>query len=63
MSTFELINGLVSLVHDISMTPDLAHAAMQSLLVLLETRNIELWNPEAPIDIFWSISSQILFSI
>ena len=63
MSTFELINGLVSLVHDTSMIPDVAHAAMESLLVLHETRNIELWNPEAPINTFWSISSQVLFSI
>ncbi|CAF1066978.1 unnamed protein product [Adineta ricciae] len=63
MSTFELINGLVSLVHDTSMMPDVAHAAMESLLVLHETRNIELWNPEASINTFWSISSQVLFSI
>ena len=63
MSTFELINGLVSLVHDTSMMPDVAHAAMESLLVLHETRNIELWNPEAAINTFWSISSQVLFSI
>ena len=41
MSTFELINGLVSLVHDTAMMPDVAHAAMESLLVLHETRNID----------------------
>ena len=63
MSTFELINGLVSLVHDTSVMPDVAHAAMGSLLVLHETRNIDLWNPEAPMNTFWSISSQVLFSI
>ncbi|CAF2935258.1 unnamed protein product [Rotaria sp. Silwood2] len=63
MSTFELINGLVSLVHDTSMMPDVAHTAMESLLVLHETRHIELWNPEASINTFWSISSQVLFSI
>ena len=63
MSAFELINGLVSLVHDTAMMPDVAHAAMKSLLVLHETRNIELWNPEASINTFWSISSQVLFSI
>ncbi|CAF0862260.1 unnamed protein product [Didymodactylos carnosus] len=62
MSTFELINGLVSLVHDSSM-PDVAHTAMESLLVLHEKENIELWNPEACINTFWSISSQVLFSI
>jgi neurofibromin 1 len=45
------------------MMPDVAHAAMESLLVLHETRNIELWNPEASINTFWSISSQVLFSI
>jgi hypothetical protein len=42
MSTFELINDLVSLVHDTSMMADVAHAAMESLLVLHTTRNIEL---------------------
>ena len=62
MSIFELFNGLVSLVHDSSM-PDVAHASMQSLLVLHQKENIEKWNPESPINTFWSISSQVLFSI
>ncbi|CAF1380764.1 unnamed protein product [Didymodactylos carnosus] len=62
MSTFELINGLVSLVYDSSM-PYVAHTTMESLLVLHEKENIELWNPEACINTFWSISSQVLFSI
>ncbi|RNA20784.1 neurofibromin isoform X2 [Brachionus plicatilis] len=62
MSIFELFNGLVSLVHDSSM-PDVAHSAMQALLVLHQKENIEKWNPESPINTFWSISSQVLFSI
>ena len=62
MSIFELFNGRVSLVHDSSM-PDVANAAMQALLVLHQKENIEKWNPESPVNIFWSISSQVLFSI
>lgn len=62
MSIFELFNGLVSLVHDSSML-DVAHAAMQALIVLHQKENIEKWNPESPINTFWSISSQVLFSI
>ena len=62
MSIFELFNGLVSLVHDSSML-DVAQAAMQALLVLHQKENIEKWNPESPINTFWSISSQVLFSI
>ena len=62
MSIFELFNGLVSLVHDSSML-DVAHSAMQALLVLHQKENIEKWNPESPINTFWSISSQVLFSI
>ena len=62
MSIFELFNGLVSLVHDSSM-PDVAQAAMQALLVLHQKKNIEKWNTESPINTFWSISSQVLFSI
>jgi hypothetical protein len=62
MSIFELFNGLVSLVHDSSML-DVAHASMQALLVLHQKENIEKWNPESPINTFWSISSQVLFSI
>ena len=58
MSIFELFNGLVSLVHDSSML-DVAHSAMQALLVLHQKENIEKWNPESPINTFWSISSQV----
>jgi len=58
MSIFELFNGLVSLVHDSSML-DVAQAAMQALLVLHQKENIDKWNPESPINTFWSISSQV----
>ena len=61
-STLELINGLVSLVHQPSMV-DVAQEAMEALLVLHEPDNIEMWNPEAPINTFWDVSSQVLFSI
>ncbi|XP_013381612.1 neurofibromin-like [Lingula anatina] len=61
-STLELINGLVSLVHQQSM-PDVAQEAMEALLCLHEPATIELWNPEAPINTFWDVSSQVLFSI
>jgi neurofibromin 1 len=62
MSIFELFNGLVSLVHDSSML-DVAHTSMQALIVLHQKENIEKWNPESPISTFWSISSQVLYSI
>lgn len=61
-NTLELINGLVSLVHQPSM-PDIAQEAMDALLVLHKPENIEMWNPEAPINTFWDVSSQVLFSI
>ncbi|KAB7494213.1 Neurofibromin [Armadillidium nasatum] len=61
-STLELINGLVSLVHNHSM-PDVAAEAMDALLVLHEPDKIEMWNPESPINTFWDVSSQVLFSI
>ncbi|XP_035709221.1 neurofibromin isoform X4 [Folsomia candida] len=61
-STLELINGLVSLVHQTSM-PDVAQEAMEALLVLHRPEKIEMWNPEAPINTFWDVSSQVLFSI
>lgn len=62
-STLELINGLVSLVHQPSMV-DVAQEAMEALLVLHEPDIIErCWNPEAPINTFWDVSSQVLFSI
>ncbi|CAB3359077.1 Hypothetical predicted protein [Cloeon dipterum] len=44
-STLELINGLVSLVHQPTM-PDVAQEAMEALLVLHHPDKIEMWNPE-----------------
>ncbi|EFX74727.1 hypothetical protein DAPPUDRAFT_307021 [Daphnia pulex] len=61
-STLELINGLVSLVHQPNMA-DMAQEAMDALLVLHQPEKIEMWNPEAPINTFWDVSSQVLFSI
>ncbi|CAD6227786.1 GSCOCG00006244001-RA-CDS [Cotesia congregata] len=61
-STLELINGLVSLVHQPTM-PDIANEAMEALLVLHHPDKIKSWNPEAPIKTFWDISSRALFSI
>ncbi|XP_078047800.1 neurofibromin 1 [Augochlora pura] len=61
-STLELINGLVSLVHQPTM-PDIAYEAMEALLVLHHPDKIKAWNPEAPINTFWDVSSQVLFSI
>lgn len=61
-STLELINGLVSLVHQPTM-PDVAQEAMEALLALHSPEKIEMWNPEAPINTFWDVSSQVLFSI
>ncbi|RZF46611.1 hypothetical protein LSTR_LSTR002943 [Laodelphax striatellus] len=62
ISTLELINGLVSLVHQPTM-PDVAQEAMEALLILHQPDKIEIWNPEAPINTFWDVSSQVLFSI
>ncbi|KAK7488237.1 hypothetical protein BaRGS_00020544 [Batillaria attramentaria] len=61
-STLELITSLVSLVHQ-QMMPDVAQKAMEALLVLHQPENIELWNPEAPMNTFWDISSQVSFYI
>ncbi|XP_017855685.1 PREDICTED: neurofibromin isoform X1 [Drosophila arizonae] len=61
-STLELINGLVSLVHQTTL-PDVAQEAMEALLALHAPEKIEVWNPEAPINTFWDVSSQVLFSI
>ena len=61
-STLELINGLVSLVHQPTM-PDVAQESMEALLALHSPEKIEMWNPEAPMNTFWDISSQVLFSI
>ena len=60
-STMELINGLVSLVHQPNMA-DMAQEAMDALLVLHQPEKIEMWNPEAPINTFWDVSSQVLVS-
>ncbi len=57
-ATLELINGLVSLVHQPTM-PDVAAEAMEALLTLHHPDKIELWNPESPINTFWDISSQV----
>lgn len=43
--------------------PDVAQAAMEALLALHSPDKIEVWNPEAPINTFWDISSQVIFSI
>ena len=61
-STLELINGLVSLVQNSSI-PDVSHEAMEALLVLHQPEKIEMWNPEAPINTFWDLSSQGMFSM
>ena len=61
-ATLELINGLVSLVHEPT-TPDVASEAMGALLTLHHPDKIEMWNPESPITTFWDVSSQVLFSM
>uniref|UniRef100_A0A8C7TWK5 Neurofibromin n=1 Tax=Oncorhynchus mykiss TaxID=8022 RepID=A0A8C7TWK5_ONCMY len=61
-STAELIAGLVQLV-PLANTAQLSQEAMEALLVLHLPETIELWNPEAPIETFWDISSQVLFLI
>ena len=60
--SLELMNGLVSLVHQSGM-PDVAQEAMDALKKLHQPEKIELWNPENPITTFWDISSQVLFSM
>jgi len=39
--------------------PDVAQEAMEALLVLHRPEKIEMWNPEAPINTFWDVSSQV----
>jgi neurofibromin 1 len=39
--------------------PDVALEAMEALLVLHQPEKIEMWNPEAPINTFWDVSSQV----
>ena len=57
-----LLNGLVALMLNQAI-PDIAQEAMEASLVLHHPDNIEMWNPEAPINSFWDISSQVIFSI
>ncbi|XP_049581582.1 neurofibromin isoform X11 [Syngnathus scovelli] len=61
-STAELIIGLVHLV-PLTNTTQLSQEAMEALLVLHQPDSIEQWNPDAPIETFWDISSQVLFLI
>uniref|UniRef100_A0AAZ3PK72 Ras-GAP domain-containing protein n=1 Tax=Oncorhynchus tshawytscha TaxID=74940 RepID=A0AAZ3PK72_ONCTS len=61
-STAELITGLVQLVPLANMG-ECSQEAMEALLVLHQPETIELWNPDAPIETFWDISSQVLFFI
>ncbi|XP_029372561.1 neurofibromin isoform X1 [Echeneis naucrates] len=61
-STAELITGLVQLV-PFTNTTQLSQEAMEALLVLHQPENIDLWNPDTPIETFWDISSQVLFLI
>lgn len=61
-STLELINGLSSLIHQETM-PEVAHEAMEALLNLHHPDKIKQWNPEAPMNTLWDISSQILYTI
>ena len=53
-STLELINGLVSLVHNATM-PEVAAEAMEALLMLHQPEKIENWNPESVINTFWDV--------
>ncbi|XP_062328216.1 neurofibromin isoform X4 [Osmerus eperlanus] len=61
-SSVELITGLVQLV-PFANTAQLSQEAMEALLVLHQPETIELWNPDAPIETFWDISSQVLSTI
>ncbi|XP_016125031.1 neurofibromin-like isoform X1 [Sinocyclocheilus grahami] len=61
-STADLITGLVQLVPFANMG-DISQEAMEALLVLHQPEGIELWNPDAPMETFWDISSQVLFFI
>ncbi|XP_060809014.1 neurofibromin [Amyelois transitella] len=61
-STTELINGLVSLVHQTGMG-EISQEAMDALLALHRADRVHMWNPEAPLNTFWDISSQVLYNI
>ncbi|XP_031429635.1 neurofibromin isoform X2 [Clupea harengus] len=62
ISTADLIIGLVQLV-PYTNSAEISPEAMEALLVLHQPETIDLWNPDAPIEAFWDISSQILYSI
>lgn len=57
-ATMELINGLVSLMHQDTLN-DVATCAMEALLTLHHPDKIEMWNPEAPVPTFWDVSSHV----
>ncbi|CAH8606919.1 unnamed protein product [Dicrocoelium dendriticum] len=61
-ATFELMNGLMSLIQQSTMS-DLAQEAMDALLCLHQPANIRLWNLHSPAQAFWEISPQLLYSI
>ncbi|XP_026322570.1 neurofibromin [Hyposmocoma kahamanoa] len=61
-STTELINGLVSLIHQTGMG-EISQEAMDALLALHRPDRVHMWNPEAPLNTFWDISSQVLYNI
>ncbi|CAK1546447.1 unnamed protein product [Leptosia nina] len=61
-ATTELINGLVSLVHHTDMG-EISQEAMDALLALHKPDMVQMWNPEAPLNTFWDISSQVVYSI
>ncbi|XP_076842769.1 neurofibromin isoform X1 [Brachyhypopomus gauderio] len=61
-STAELIKGLVQLV-PLGNMGDISQEAMEALLVLHQPEIIELWNPDAHMETFWDISSEVLVYI
>ncbi|XP_028166056.1 neurofibromin-like [Ostrinia furnacalis] len=61
-STTELINGLVSLVHQAGMG-EISQEAMDALLALHRPDRVHMWHPDAPENTFWDISSQVLYNI
>ncbi|THD27494.1 Neurofibromin [Fasciola hepatica] len=61
-ATFELMNGLMSLIQQSTMS-ELAQEAMDALLCLHQPANIRLWNLHSPAQAFWEISPQLLYSI
>ncbi|XP_060751523.1 neurofibromin isoform X2 [Tachysurus vachellii] len=61
-STAELIKGLMQLV-PLTNLAEISQEAMEALLVLHQPEIIELWNPDAPMETFWDVSSQVLYFI